>query len=59
MANPKNRNSRTRRDMRRTNWKLEPVTLGSCPQCHEPVLQHHVCGKCGSYKGNTVIKKAE
>jgi len=30
-----------------------------CPQCHEPVLPHHVCMNCGTYKGKTVVKKEE
>ena len=59
MANPKNRNSRTRRDMRRTHWKLDPVSLGRCPQCHEPKLPHRICGSCGYYKGQVVVEKAE
>jgi large subunit ribosomal protein L32 len=59
MANPKNRTSRTRRDMRRTHWKLLSPSLGRCPQCHEPKLPHRICGNCGYYDGKVVVEKAE
>lgn len=59
MANPKNRNSRTRRDLRRTHVKLLAPSLGHCPQCHEPKLAHHICGNCGFYNGKAVVEKAE
>jgi len=60
MANPKNRNSRTRRKMRRTHWKLQLKTLSRCSQCHEPKLAHRVCPNCGYYDGRQVVEvKAE
>ena len=47
-----------RRDKRRSNvWKLEAPTLVKCPQCGELKVPHKVCGKCGYYKGQEVIKK--
>ena len=55
MANPKNRTSRTRKRLRRANWKMTLPAIGKCPQCHEPKLPHHVCGNCGYYKGQEVI----
>jgi len=33
--------------------------LPTCPHCHEPVLPHHLCPQCGTYKGRTIIKKEE
>ena len=30
-----------------------------CPQCQEPVVPHHVCTNCGTYRGKTVIKTEE
>lgn len=55
MANPKRRHSRSRRDKRRANWKLEPVAFGNCPQCGALVLPHTACSKCGFYNGKTVV----
>ena len=47
---PKRKHSQARRDKRRSNvWK--------CPQCGELKVPHKVCGKCGYYKGQEVIKK--
>ena len=37
--------------------KLEAPTLVKCPQCGELKVPHKVCGKCGYYKGQEVIKK--
>ncbi|MBS3943797.1 MAG: 50S ribosomal protein L32 [Dethiobacter sp.] len=55
MAVPKRRTSKTRRDKRRTHWKLEAPQLVACPQCHELKAQHRVCLRCGYYKNNKVI----
>jgi large subunit ribosomal protein L32 len=59
MANPKNRTSRTRKRLRRANWKMTAPNTGMCPQCHEPKLPHTVCGNCGYYKGREAVAKAE
>lgn len=58
MANPKNRTSRTRKRLRRSNYKATAPTVGACSQCHEPKLPHVVCGNCGFYNGREVIAKA-
>jgi len=41
--------------MRRSHDKIGAPTLSLCPQCHEPVLPHHVCPHCGVYKGKEVV----
>ena len=51
---PKRKHSQARRDKRRSN---EAPTLVKCPQCGELKVPHKVCGKCGYYKGQEVIKK--
>ena len=57
MAVPKRKQSKARRDKRRSNvWKLEAPTLVKCPQCGELKVPHQVCGKCGYYKGREVVK---
>ncbi|MDQ4006393.1 MAG: 50S ribosomal protein L32 [Actinomycetota bacterium] len=51
MAVPKRRQTTTRRDKRRANWKAKPATYSECPRCHQPKLPHRVCGNCGFYAG--------
>jgi len=55
MPVPKKRHSNTRTRTRRANWKPKGINLGSCPQCHSPVLPHHACAVCGTYKGRMVL----
>ena len=55
MANPKRRHSRSRRDKRRANWKINSANFFECPQCHENVLPHRICPHCGYYKNETVL----
>ena len=59
MAVPKKRKSKSKRDMRRAHDHIKMPNVSSCPQCHEPVLSHHVCKNCGSYKGKTIIETKE
>ncbi|HHU63895.1 MAG TPA: 50S ribosomal protein L32 [Clostridiales bacterium] len=55
MAVPKRKTSKSRRDKRRANWKLEMPGVVECPQCHQPKLNHRVCKNCGYYKNKKVI----
>jgi len=59
MPNPKRRHSRSRRDKRRGNDKLEAVILSVCPQCKMPKKPHRVCPHCGYYKGRQVVQIKE
>jgi large subunit ribosomal protein L32 len=59
MALPKRRTSKSRRDMRRTHWKLAAPSVTKCPECGDPKMPHRVCPNCGKYKGRTVIEGAE
>jgi large subunit ribosomal protein L32 len=56
MAVPKKRTSSTRRDKRRTHWKLDTPNLAPCPQCHELKPPHRVCLSCGYYKNREAVK---
>ncbi|MBI2082558.1 MAG: 50S ribosomal protein L32 [Deltaproteobacteria bacterium] len=56
MPVPKRKVSRTRRDKRRTHYKLHPVAGQKCPQCGGARLPHRVCPECGYYKGREVIR---
>jgi len=59
MALPKKKVSKSRRDKRRANWKLEAPALVVCPQCHEPKAPHRACPKCGFYRGRKAIMVSE
>lgn len=57
MAHPKNKISKARKRTRNAaNFKLDPVTLTECTQCHTSVRPHCVCKNCGYYKG---VKRIE
>jgi len=55
VPNPKRRHSKTRRDKRRTHWKLSNPTVMECPNCHETKLPHTACPNCGYYNGRAVF----
>lgn len=55
MAVPFRRVSKTRKAKRRTHQNVKSVTLTDCTNCGARVKPHHVCGKCGYYKGKEVI----
>ncbi|MCF8144389.1 MAG: 50S ribosomal protein L32 [Deltaproteobacteria bacterium] len=59
MAVPKKKKSKSKRDTRRAHDAIQLPNTGTCPQCHEPVLPHHVCPECGTYRGKTIIKIKE
>lgn len=58
MPNPKRKHSHSRQGKRRAHDFLVGTLLEDCPQCHEKKLPHHVCPKCGYYKGRRVIEVA-
>ena len=55
MAVPKRKQSKSRRDKRRANYKLNAPAQSTCPTCGEVKLPHRVCPHCGAYKGNEVV----
>jgi large subunit ribosomal protein L32 len=59
MAVPKKKKSKSKRDTRRAHDSVTLPNISHCPNCHEPVLPHHVCPECGTYKGRTIIKTEE
>jgi large subunit ribosomal protein L32 len=50
-AVPKRRISRTRRDKRRTHWKVTMPTMSTCAHCSQPTVPHRICPSCGFYRG--------
>jgi large subunit ribosomal protein L32 len=59
MAVPKRKTSQSKRDKRRTHYKVTAVNVGICPNCKEPKLPHIVCPKCGFYRGKQYLKVKE
>jgi len=59
MPLPKRRHSHTRGKKRRTHWKLAAPNVGSCQNCGQAKLPHHICPHCGYYRGRQVIETSE
>jgi large subunit ribosomal protein L32 len=55
MAVPKQKQSHSRTNKRRSNHKISAPPVNSCPQCHQPRLPHRVCPHCGFYAGREVV----
>ena len=55
MAVPKQKQSHSRTNKRRSQHKITPLARHSCPNCHEPKLPHRVCRNCGHYKGREIV----
>jgi large subunit ribosomal protein L32 len=56
---PKQKQSRTRRDKRRTHDSLKPSNMVQCSNCGEMRLSHRACPDCGYYKGREVFEVEE
>lgn len=56
MAVPKRKTSKSRRDKRRTHYKAKMPTISTCSHCQEIVRPHHICPKCGHYKGKEILE---
>lgn len=59
MAHPKSRISKQRKRKRRTHYKITAPHVLDCSNCGAPVLRHHICDACGSYRGRTILNKEE
>lgn len=56
VAVPKNKKSKSKRDMRRTHDKLKVASIVECPRCHSKKIAHRVCENCGYYNNKEIIK---
>ena len=54
---PKGKTSKSRRDKRRTHWKMNKPTLVKCNKCDELMVPHRVCKSCGSYNKKEIISQ--
>lgn len=55
MAVQQRRGSKTRKNKRRTHYKLTAPTLVKCSTCGATKQPHHACPQCGSL-GNETTK---
>ncbi|MBA3299645.1 MAG: 50S ribosomal protein L32 [Thermoleophilaceae bacterium] len=58
MAVPKQRQSHSRTNKRRSQHKISAPSLAVCPKCAAPRIPHRVCGECGTYAGREVVVQA-
>jgi large subunit ribosomal protein L32 len=58
MAVPKQRQSHSRTNKRRSQHKIDAPALRACPRCGAPRRPHRVCKECGTYAGREVIVEA-
>ena len=56
MAVPKNKVSKSKRNMRRAHDSLSANPYVECPNCGELKRPHHVCAHCGYYDGREVVE---
>jgi large subunit ribosomal protein L32 len=59
MAVPKQKQSHSRTNKRRSQHKITPPSLATCPQCHSPRLPHRVCSVCGTYAGREIYTPSD
>ena len=59
MAVPKNKVSKSKRNMRRAHDSLSVNSHIECPNCGELKRPHHVCASCGFYGDKEVISMTE
>ncbi len=59
MGLPSKKRTRTSKRDRASHFALDATTVRKCESCAAPVLPHHACAKCGSYRGKpaTDVKK--
>ena len=55
MAVPKKRRSKSKKRIKKANFKVEAPNLSPCPSCNALITSHTACPECGKYKGKQVI----
>jgi len=57
MALPSKKRPKSEKRNRRAANRLAKISHSFCPKCSKPVLSHHLCSFCGTYKAKEFIKK--
>src|SRR3954452_5804067 len=55
MAVPKQKQSHSRTNKRRSTHKISSPTQSACPNCGAPRLAHRVCPNCRTYAGREIV----
>lgn len=55
-ALPKNKRSKSKRDIKRNSYKLTVLSIVECPRCRAKKIAHRVCQACGYYDNQEIIK---
>lgn len=55
-ALPKNKRSKSKRDIKRNSYKLTVLSIVECPRCRAKKIAHRVCQSCGYYDNQEIIK---
>ncbi|MBI2989874.1 MAG: 50S ribosomal protein L32 [Candidatus Magasanikbacteria bacterium] len=55
MGLPSKRRTRTSKRQRASHFALKESNLRRCDNCKSPIIPHQACGKCGNYRGRTVL----
>lgn len=58
-AVPKNKRSKSKRDIKRNSYKLNIVEVVECPRCRAKKIAHRICTACGYYDNKEIIKFKE
>ncbi|MCX6389828.1 MAG: 50S ribosomal protein L32 [Actinomycetes bacterium] len=58
MAVPKQKQSHSRTNKRRSQHRAAVPTVHGCPSCGAPAVPHRVCAACGNYRGRQVLGNA-
>ena len=56
MAQPKKKMTSTRSGNRRSQIRMQAVSLATCQKCKTAIKPHTVCYVCGTYGGTKVIE---
>ena len=52
---PKKKISKSRKRRKRMHLSATTSSIATCPNCQSPVLPHHACSVCGTYRGRNII----
>jgi large subunit ribosomal protein L32 len=55
MAVPKQKQSHSRTNKRRSTHKVSPLAHSACPNCGAPRMPHRVCPNCRTYAGREIV----